>query len=101
MEHAGQLQVIREASLAREEGQILPPFDTDAEDRPAHGARSWRSWATTSRTAATIPLYPVQRQRLPASASRISCSSRISGRVFSRSTIDIRSPGVQNPHWSA
>src|SRR5262249_55125713 len=52
------------------------------------------------RTASKIFSYPVQRQRLPESASRTS-SSDGSGERSSRSAAATTSPGVQNPHCTA
>ena len=60
-----------------------------------------RELATVTRwTASTIPGYPVHRQRLPASASRI---SSLAAPAWSRTkgSSDIRKPAVQNPHCSA
>ena len=52
------------------------------------------------RTASKIFAYPVQRQTLPESASRIS-SSLGSGVCLSRSAVATTRPGVQKPHWTA
>ncbi len=49
--------------------------------------------------------YPVQRHRLPASASRISESSGAACPAPTvrsiRSSVCTSRPGVQNPHWTA
>ena len=47
----------------------------------------------------TIPWYPVQRQRLPESASRISSSVGL-GLSRKNAVTDTMNPGVQNPHCS-
>ena len=54
-------------------------------------------FAAAVRTALTIFMYPVQRQRLPESAQRIS-SSVGSGLASSSATEVIIMPGVQKPH---
>ena len=56
--------------------------------------------ARTSATASTMPRYPVQRQRLPASSARIRGSSA-SGRRRAMSQALTSIPGVQYPHWRA
>ena len=43
--------------------------------------------------------YPVQRHRLPDSASRIS-RSPASGWALRKAVICMRKPGVQKPHWN-
>ena len=45
-------------------------------------------------------LHPVQRQRLPESASRISSSVGLA-LCWRRSAAATTSPGVQKPHWTA
>src|SRR2546430_1285578 len=51
-------------------------------------------------TASRILPYPVQRQMLPESASRTSCSLG-SGLRLSNAYVATTRPGVQNPHWTA
>src|ERR1035441_1188525 len=64
-----------------------------------HGAWSAIRLAASS-TAARICSYPVQRHRLPASASRI-CGPDGSGLARSRSCAGTSRPGVEKPHCTA
>ena len=107
--HAREDEVVGEARLARDLrpgvdlGQPLP------DDRPG-GARAALIGAApgaapivrsaASSTASRIFVYPVQRQRLPASAARIASRSG-RGVASSRACAVRRIPGVQYPHCAA
>ena len=96
-EHPGGAEVARVRELARDLGDRIGtargrnrPTATERAGRRAHPpAARW--------TASRIFWYPVQRQRLPESASRIS-SSVGSGTRRRRSAAATTKPGVQNPH---
>src|SRR5918992_1188972 len=66
-------------------------------DNEARGVHAELILFAARRTASRIFSYPVQRQRLPASASLISASVG-RGLRSSRSWVATTSPGVQNPH---
>jgi hypothetical protein len=72
-------------------------FDERIAAVAGHGAGLF---STSERTAARISGYAPQRQRFPARYSRISLSVAC-GFSFSRATVAIIKPGVQNEHWKA
>ena len=97
----GRLMSAHVLALAREQPGILDPHDRPP-DRASGGRRHQRVAHDRIPVviASTIPLYPVQRQRLPAIASLT--SSRVGVGLFCKSAYPvIRNPGVQNPHCSA
>src|SRR5262249_18911931 len=91
-------------------GWGVPPATRGDRRAPAHRAQAVLCTDSVTfphepsraarRTASKIFSYPVQRQRLPESASRIS-SSDGSGERSSRSAAATTRPGVQNPHCTA
>ena len=95
----GQVDVVRVAPAPRQEAGVFLPLDRGADSGAvaAHDPPPM-AWAPAW-TALTMLWYPVQRQRLPSSHSRTSCSPG-SGFRLARSTALITIPGVQNPHWS-
>ena len=90
-----ELDVVNELGGA---GNLLPALQARGagSDEPvlAHGA------PPAAITASMMERYPVQRQRLPASASLT--SSSVGWGLSRSSSVAVRiTPGAQNPHWNA
>ena len=104
VEHPRRVHVVDEAAEPPEEPRILVARDARADHARRHGlealsagARRAASSAPARRTARTMFTYPVHRQRLPDSQTRIS-SSLGRGDSSSSALTVIRMPGVQKPH---
>jgi hypothetical protein len=111
VDHARQLDVVQVVALAADEARVLLALQAaEADGSLGRGVlngghaqlpcRAAASWSAAHRTAATMFLYPVQRQMPPEIAVRISWSVG-SGFSSSSARVVISIPGVQNPHCSA
>ena len=96
-EHPGLVEVARVRELALHLGYGVAPDRRRGGVAPLQGARRRTHEAAARRTASRIFWYPVQRQRFPERASRISSSVGSAVRL-SRSAVATTSPGVQKPH---
>src|SRR5262249_40138054 len=108
MEHAGEPHVVGVGGAPGQKLRILEArdiladplsFDGCHRGPPQRAAAPAGPREAASRTASTMPWYPVHRQRLAEIDSRTSCSFG-DGVVRSSSWAIISIPGVQNPHWS-
>ena len=95
-EHPGRLEVARVGELALHLRRAVGPGDAIPDPAGDRGRRRRAHDAAACRTASKILAYPVQRQRLPESASRIS-SSEGAGFASSRSTVATTRPGRAEP----
>src|SRR5207253_11072928 len=95
--------IVGEAAMTAEQTVILDALHGGAEPTRGHSApsppfpTSGEDSAAARSTERRIDAYPVQRHRLPAIPSSISCAEGL-GCCASRPTTDITNPGVQNPH---
>ena len=96
-EHPRGVEVARVRELARDLGDGIRATRGRRRASPTERARGRGHRPAATWTASRIFWYPVQRQRLPESASRIS-SSDGSGMRRSRSAAATTKPGVQKPH---
>ena len=97
--HAWKAHVVHELGLTRQEGRVFFALDRradDAADLEFCDRRRHRQTSTPAAvwTARTMLWYPVQRQRLPSSACRISSSVGF-GVSSRRLTVAMMNPGVQ------
>ena len=99
-EHPGLVQVARVRELARDLGDGVAARRRRLRVPSPQRARACAHRPVANRTASRIFWYPVQRQRFPDSASRISSSVGSELRP-SRSAVATTRPGVQKPHWTA
>src|SRR5882762_7064684 len=99
-EHPGGLQVARVGELACDFRDPIGAGNALADAPELQFRRDAHNDAAAIRTASKIFAYPVQRQRFPDRASRMSSSLGYTLRA-SRSAVATTSPGVQKPHWTA
>ena len=99
-EHPCDVQIARVLELARDLRHGIAADRGRLGVAPLQRARRSAHEPAARWTASRIFWYPVQRQRFPESASRISSSVGSAVRL-SRSAVATTSPGVQKPHWTA
>src|SRR5689334_17205048 len=92
MQHAVHMLVVHIGAPAAQQPQVLDPLDGLAD-------HFWYA-LRASYTASTIGMYPVQRQRLPESTSRMRALSA-SGSSLRSACAVVSMPGVQKPHCKA